>query len=547
MPFWGKKRSSDDPQATPKLASIALPDERAIRRSTSRIPGQWSAELVSKSKSTEPGIARSRTPHPALSKPLRDAVPISRPRTASLTKTGPIRGILKTSKPMEKNDDKEATQPSKVKGSHETTQSQATRGRTSSLTNGAVKGILKRRKPLIEDDFDKPVASMLPNKRGGSPDLIEDPLAYRKSVMKGGGHSYPSTKEKDQENTFPAAYPERYGQAPPHFYQASPIAPQPIKPTISRREEYQQGSAHPRMSSKLYQSKAGIATEEYFSEPEMQRSSHLTRSRNALTPLSSAHQAPTYAARPTMYPVERVGHHQGSAYPSQAGHDMPRYDHLQALEQHHRQGVSGQAPPNPRYVKPVVRKVPQKEEEISLSWPFIDPAGKSDKHQRQRYPKLFYDVGMNPWADRVGVRAYLPGCVYTRQLLDEELYLPVSSHCVLRRMTIMCEYMERWPVVAERAEGLRCIDVFDAIHRTFAVPLTAEEKSSYTREFLESCIPAFKQRCTDGPGITAHNEAKGLCRVDVLRTKKIFRGIEKKSKHSAWILTLDRPQGPTTF
>lgn len=191
--------------------------------------------------------------------------------------------------------------------------------------------------------------------------------------------------------------------------------------------------------------------------------------------------------------------------------------------------------------------MPQKDEEISLSWPFIDPAGKSDNHQRQQFPRLFYDVGMHPWVEGVGIRKYISGSAYTEALTREQLDLPVSSHCILRRMTIMCEHMDRWPIVAERAEGLRCLDVFEAIYRTFSVPLTAEEKSSYTRQFLDSCMPAFKQRCLDGPGLTARNEAMGLCRIDVLRTKKIFRGIEKKSRNSAWILTLDRPQGTTMF
>ena len=119
--------------------------------------------------------------------------------------------------------------------------------------------------------------------------------------------------------------------------------------------------------------------------------------------------------------------------------------------------------------------------------------------------------------------------------------MPASSHCVVTKMKIYCEDLHKWPIIAERAEGLRCIDIFEAIYKTFAVPLTAEDMDDYTPEFLSSCIPAFEQRCKDGPGLTEVSEARGLCRVDILKTQKIFKSISKKGREPAWTLKLDRP------
>jgi len=121
--------------------------------------------------------------------------------------------------------------------------------------------------------------------------------------------------------------------------------------------------------------------------------------------------------------------------------------------------------------------------------------------------------------------------------------MPASSHCVVTKMKIYLEDFYKWPIIAERAEGLRCIDVFVAIYKTFAVPLTEEDMYDYRSEFIRTCVPAFKQRCKDGPGLTEVNEARGLCRVDLLRTQKIFKSISKKGREPAWTLKLDRPQG----
>ena len=173
-----------------------------------------------------------------------------------------------------------------------------------------------------------------------------------------------------------------------------------------------------------------------------------------------------------------------------------------------------------------------------MSWPFIDPSGKPPGHQRWKLPELYFDVSLDPTDGQIGVRAFLPGTRYTRLLNEEEKNLPASTHCKVTKMIIYAKDMEKWPVVAERAEGLRCIDVFEAIYKTYSVPLTEEEKNAYTPEFLRSCMPLFEQRCKEGPGLTAFNIARGLCRVDTLQMDRVFKGLSRGERAQAWTLTL---------
>jgi len=228
--LWAKKRASEDPQATPWLGSVPLPAEAPIR-SLSRNQSISSSTPVHRTRRDE-SSSRSKTPHPTSSRHLPQEVPDgSRPRTTSVTASGrPVKGILK--KPVEATDDKK---PLTTRNSGEPERSKS-RSRSSSLTNG-LKGILKSSKPVVDDDY-YPVKPTSGNK-GGSPASKEDASTYHKPA---GGKSYPSSKEKDLENTSPprAAYPERSKQAPPPQFHPAPIAPQPRKPIIPQQLEYQQ-------------------------------------------------------------------------------------------------------------------------------------------------------------------------------------------------------------------------------------------------------------------------------------------------------------------
>ncbi|KAF8994466.1 hypothetical protein BDQ17DRAFT_1094306 [Cyathus striatus] len=98
-------------------------------------------------------------------------------------------------------------------------------------------------------------------------------------------------------------------------------------------------------------------------------------------------------------------------------------------------------------------------------------------------------------------------------------------------MTIICEGLEKWPVhaIASRG-GLRCIDVFKAIYKTFSEYLTRDEiaeAAARDPDYFRRCQRHFKQRCADAPGIDRVLERDGMCRVDLLKGRRVFKGLKQ--------------------
>lgn len=130
-----------------------------------------------------------------------------------------------------------------------------------------------------------------------------------------------------------------------------------------------------------------------------------------------------------------------------------------------------------------------------------------------------------------------------RPMTEEEQHLNVSSHCTLEEMVIKCApdcELSRWDVVAQNEAGLRCVDIFRAIYETYNVPLTPAEKADLESDGydISRCMGAFRQRCKDTPGPTTVVEQRGICRVDLLRTKRIFLGIHR-AKDGTWYLDFE--------
>ncbi|KAF9465304.1 hypothetical protein BDZ94DRAFT_1254212 [Collybia nuda] len=96
--------------------------------------------------------------------------------------------------------------------------------------------------------------------------------------------------------------------------------------------------------------------------------------------------------------------------------------------------------------------------------------------------------------------------------------------------------LDQWPIRIRRAQGIRCIDVFEEIYRKLSEPLTEEDMDTIGRGYAERCVRAFKQRCKDSPGLTLYNEKRGMQRVDLLRGRRIFEGLTRDSKSATWEL-----------
>ena len=47
----------------------------------------------------------------------------------------------------------------------------------------------------------------------------------------------------------------------------------------------------------------------------------------------------------------------------------------------------------------------------------------------------------------------------------------------------------------------------------------------FGRETIKRCEAAFKQRCDDGPELACLAERKGMLRIDLLRGRRIFKGL----------------------
>jgi hypothetical protein len=178
-----------------------------------------------------------------------------------------------------------------------------------------------------------------------------------------------------------------------------------------------------------------------------------------------------------------------------------------------------------------------KEEVISLSWPLVD----YNRRKRSRTPRLYFDIGFDP-REPLNVKVDRGGCYTT--ITSDERSQPVSTHCKLTKMTILCPgLLAMWPVKVRRAEGITCFDVFLEIYETFHQVLTPAEKALIPRDFFNQKFEdEFKMRCKECPRISKVERKKGYRRVDLLRGRRIFQGVERSG--ADWELTIDRMEAP---
>ncbi|TFK71250.1 hypothetical protein BDN72DRAFT_837829 [Pluteus cervinus] len=220
----------------------------------------------------------------------------------------------------------------------------------------------------------------------------------------------------------------------------------------------------------------------------------------------------------------------------------PPYDHSRSR----RSSVSKHQDPSrsptnssdtPKYMKAYVKQVPLKAEAVALSWPLVDYASRN----RSEYPPLYFDVWFDPKGSDWGVREHRGG--YSTPLPHSTWDIPVSSHCILTEMVIVSRHLEQWPVVVRKPTGLRCGDILEAIYHNYQKPLTREEQRQIGHDYLERCRKAFQLRCKESPGLPAYNEKCGLRRVDLLRGKRIFKGLTQKfDTPGQWLLEFHEPR-----
>ncbi|KAE9407305.1 hypothetical protein BT96DRAFT_797980, partial [Gymnopus androsaceus JB14] len=84
---------------------------------------------------------------------------------------------------------------------------------------------------------------------------------------------------------------------------------------------------------------------------------------------------------------------------------------------------------------------------------------------------------------------------------------------------------KRWPIKVKRKEGVRCLDIFEAIYKTLQHRLTDEDIRAFGEARIQHCYNFYLQRCADSPGLSDYNKQRGMRRVDLLRGRRFFRGI----------------------
>ncbi|KAF5389029.1 hypothetical protein D9757_005019 [Collybiopsis confluens] len=197
-------------------------------------------------------------------------------------------------------------------------------------------------------------------------------------------------------------------------------------------------------------------------------------------------------------------------------------------------GISGDESETPSrgYQTFNVSSAPLKPEAIALSWPLTEHTPNSRRHAMN----IFFDVAFDP---RTSQNVTLPDGGYRMDMPYDTIRLPASSHCTLTemRLTLDQEEFECWPIVVKRKEGVRCLDVFEAIYHTLHHPLTDEDIRTFGEANIQGSYSFFLQRCDNSPGMPEYNRQYGMQRVDLLRGRRFFRGIVQ-SGHE-WILCLD--------
>jgi hypothetical protein len=107
----------------------------------------------------------------------------------------------------------------------------------------------------------------------------------------------------------------------------------------------------------------------------------------------------------------------------------------------------------------------------------------------------------------------------------------------LTEMVIHCADLPDWPVHVARQSGIRCVDVFEAIHDTYNVVLTATERTIHQIRVWD-----IERRRPPTPEGTK----KGVRRRDLLEGKTLFLGLDWRPSDSrypdgCWCLKVGSP------
>lgn len=103
-------------------------------------------------------------------------------------------------------------------------------------------------------------------------------------------------------------------------------------------------------------------------------------------------------------------------------------------------------------------------------------------------------------------------------------------------MTIKGDFLSK-SIRIRRPAGIRCRDVFDAIHDSYSQVLSEREIAKIPEDDRAEVDDAFEARCAKAAGLTAVEKRAGLRRVDLLKGRNFFGGLWEQDNGS-WLLHL---------
>ncbi|KAK6987532.1 hypothetical protein R3P38DRAFT_1320394 [Favolaschia claudopus] len=171
---------------------------------------------------------------------------------------------------------------------------------------------------------------------------------------------------------------------------------------------------------------------------------------------------------------------------------------------------------------------PLKPKATSLRWLLVKY---TSSFKRSKDPLLYFDIGFDPRNhDNLKDRRSKAGMT---PVPEEDRILSASSHCFITDMNIVCPKVG--VVMVSRRDGIRCIDVFDAIFQTYNEPMRQTEYPGPDVK-IERYMRHFKARCDACPN-PSREFWVGMRRVDLLRGRRIFDGLTRLG--SDWELKLE--------
>lgn len=124
--------------------------------------------------------------------------------------------------------------------------------------------------------------------------------------------------------------------------------------------------------------------------------------------------------------------------------------------------------------------------------------------------------------------------------LSKEELSQLATHPPVKRMTITCEAIPKWPIELNPPEEkskfltipfashdvpITLGDVLIAIHKELQRPITHVDWAKLSQEDMTKVARAYTRRCRTFPSVEAFERSQGVRRVDYLFDNYMFKGL----------------------